>query len=243
MQNIQVKTVLVQLAIVLALTGCATPTVLAPTFSEPYRLVEKNYSIGVRQRAAVGEPVIKLKDYYLERRTHITVRPTHDILMTREAPPNLTFLAGRAYPVTKTLAVGGVEYFVVPETTNPALAALVHPDGRIYPRPLALLGESAGLAWSDFEIRPEFARMLRDTEDRVVKSKGYSNFELIYNGSTGGSIFLTYREFTPEDLARTAFYQNLTYNASIGTIRFRKFRFQVHSANNETIEFTVLEDE
>jgi hypothetical protein len=91
-------------------------------------------------------------------------------------------------------------------------------------------------------VEPGGVRMTRVTAEKVITSRGYTNFELIYNGTANQAINLTYREYTPDDVARTAFYQNLTYDSKVESIRFRKLRIQIHSATNEEIDLTVLED-
>jgi hypothetical protein len=52
-----------------------------------------------------------------------------------------------------------------------------------------------------------------------------------------------YHEYTPDDFAKPAFYQNLTYNLTEGkVIQFRKLQMQVIEANNEEIKLKVLSD-
>ena len=72
--------------------------------------------------------------------------------------------------------------------------------------------------------------------------KGSLNYELIYSGNDGESIHVSYREFTPDDLARTAFYQDLIYKASENVMQFRKHVIRIHSVNNQSITYSVEED-
>lgn len=66
--------------------------------------------------------------------------------------------------------------------------------------------------------------------------------EIIFGGVNDITLNATYREYTPDDMARQAFYQNLVYQTSTDTIRFREFKIKVHEVTNEKITFTVLED-
>jgi hypothetical protein len=66
--------------------------------------------------------------------------------------------------------------------------------------------------------------------------------ELIFGGVNDVSINVTYREYTQDNLARPAFYQNLTYQTSAQMIRFRDFNIKVHEVTKEKIVYTVLED-
>ena len=77
----------------------------------------------------------------------------------------------------------------------------------------------------------------------VLKDKPYENWEIIFTGRSGENITLVYREFTPDDLAKPAFYQNLSYNLEKeNTFQFRKLRVQVVRVTNEAITFKVLAD-
>lgn len=66
--------------------------------------------------------------------------------------------------------------------------------------------------------------------------------EIIFGGVNNITLNATYREYTPNDMARQAFSQNLVYQTTADTIRFRGFKIKVHEVTNEKITFTVLED-
>lgn len=64
--------------------------------------------------------------------------------------------------------------------------------------------------------------------------------ELIYNGRSGATIKLLYREFSEERI-RPAFTQEVTYDLAQGeTIGFKGARFQVVDADNIRIKYNVL---
>jgi hypothetical protein len=67
-------------------------------------------------------------------------------------------------------------------------------------------------------------------------------YELIYSGKNDVSLNATYREYSSDDLARQAFFQNLTYQANAKQIRFKDFVIQIHNVTNEQITYTILED-
>jgi hypothetical protein len=63
--------------------------------------------------------------------------------------------------------------------------------------------------------------------------------ELIYNGKSKDTIRLSYREYK-NDMARPAFYQDLTYDLSESReIAFRDLRIEVLEATNSAIKFIV----
>lgn len=64
--------------------------------------------------------------------------------------------------------------------------------------------------------------------------------ELVYNGRSGATIKLLYREFSEERI-RPAFTQEVTYDLAQGeTIGFKGARFQVLDADNIRIKYVVL---
>lgn len=64
--------------------------------------------------------------------------------------------------------------------------------------------------------------------------------QLVYNGRSGETIKLLYREFGEERI-RPAFTQEVTYDLERGeTVGFKGSRFQVLDASNTTIRYSVL---
>jgi hypothetical protein len=80
-------------------------------------------------------------------------------------------------------------------------------------------------------------------KDREIKTTiPGPTVELIYSGKNDISLNVTYREYTPDNLARTAFFQNITYQADAKQIRFKDFVIKIDDISNEKITYTVLED-
>ena len=59
---------------------------------------------------------------------------------------------------------------------------------------------------------------------------------------TENLLLLHTREYTSEDLARPAFYQNLVYESNKKRIRFKDTIIEIHEATNEKIVYTVISD-
>jgi hypothetical protein len=53
---------------------------------------------------------------------------------------------------------------------------------------------------------------------------------------------MLYREYTPDNLARPAFYQNLTYPKDSSYVRFKQLKIKVNAVTNELIKYIVEED-
>lgn len=232
------------MALVVSVSGCAIRVIEDKPVSDAERHeYEQNYKTGEKQKAIVGDPIIKVRDYYVERIAVPAVTPSEDITLKMPGR-SMVFHAGWVYPTRGQVTLDGVSYLVVPHSDDAkAEAAIVRPDGTIDTRRL-LLNPSYGAIVQAFgqTVTPPHARMVRVTQARSSTRKGNQNYEILYNGVASGVLQFTYREFSPDDLARTAFYQNLSYDSKAESIRFKAFKIRVHSANSEAIEYTVLED-
>ncbi len=83
------------------------------------------------------------------------------------------------------------------------------------------------------DCRLQHTRIEADAPDSMKK-------ELLYNGRSGTTLRLSYREFV-KDMARPAFTQELTYDLRDDrVIGFRGARIEVMDANNTTVRYRVL---
>ncbi len=92
----------------------------------------------------------------------------------------------------------------------------------------------------DIVAIPDYQERLIGEETEMLK--GSFSHELIYNGKDGNNIKVSYREYK-DDMARPAFFQDLTYNLKESDIiRYKNYKIKVHKATNEEISYTVTED-
>lgn len=255
-------TVLLILIATVACAGCATRATIRPFAPVPRTEVvfEKNFIEGVRSRAFVGEPVLKIRSYSMS------------LQALGHAEPNQTFNvpwgtlfggvdveAGRQYKIVGTTVLDGREFFVVlvPAGLGQSIALLVGPDGVIH-RKILNMGATDALGWAmtgvggaiakgvvvDLDFDAAAARLTPVVTKRVVSegasSEPYVNMELLYLGVSSGALRLGYREYTQDDLARPAYSQELTYDRGSDAIRFRRFELNVHEANGDHMDYTVV---
>lgn len=76
-----------------------------------------------------------------------------------------------------------------------------------------------------------------------ISGKKILTYELIYNGTDGNSIKIGYREYSGDDIARPAFFNEVIYNKNQSIITFKGFKIQIIKADNESIKFKVLSHE
>jgi hypothetical protein len=210
------------------------------------RVFEKNYKLGEKRVAFVGQPVVRVKDYTVERYRAGCMRSTDDFVIKG----GVVTIAGDKdadYEMRGITTVDGNEFtvvFIPGRVTGTGYGLLIDESGKVYHRVLDLHYTHSGSVMMiyDFRATPEGLRFFALSKEKVRAKAGYLNYELVYNGTDGKSISMTYREYTSEDLARPAFYQDLVYESGSKEIRFRDTKILVYEATNEKIVYAVVSD-
>lgn len=236
---------------VIAIGGCAYHVrPVTKTYLGAETIASKNYELGQKQIAYVGQPIVKVKDYIAKKYSSLLMRPTHDFVLSAKPLVGKVEVPGRkdvTYKIRGELKIEDQTITVVNIPGHP-IAHLLGPgegfglfirnDGTVDGRALNNVTMSA-LTYSP---EPSDLRFLPVPEDEIDITGGYINYELVYGGTDGRSITITYREYTSDNIARPAFYQNLVYDVNQKQIRFRNLQILVHNASNEKISYTVLSD-
>lgn len=239
--------------------GCATSriTPVQAEVSPVEHVVQRSYELGVEKTAYVGDALAKLKDYYAQKTTGAAVESTSDFTLEGRNLNGtgmhvmLTGKKGEKYPIKGTTIIEGKSYYTVQlpgknvtlnsDIFNCTPCALVDVSTGI-PNVKGIFANGYQTLGSGFSVNPNTVLLSKTSNESISSEKGYINQELIYSGIAAGAIKLTYREYTKDDMARPAFYQETSYELGAKTIRFKNIKIQVHEATNELIRFTVLED-
>lgn len=238
----QLRSAILVLIIGVFAYSCATIDPVRTNISDRKRIVEKNYTLGETYSVFVGEPVVKQKDYYIIEKSTNKAIPSNDFIV--KGPLGNEIAKGAAnqpYSVIATTPVDGVNCFVLKIETSPTTGLIINPDGSFSKRVIDIQQKVTSIPAAS--IYPELTHFTFATDKMVDMSSGYINYEIVYTGKSSDTINLLYREFTPDDLAKTAFYQNLTYSAKSDTVRFRKLKINIKEATNERLSYTVVSDE
>ena len=75
-----------------------------------------------------------------------------------------------------------------------------------------------------------------------VSEEGYLNHELVFTGQGANGISLLYREYTFENMARSAYTQELVYPLDTDEIRFRNYQIDMVSVSSSEIKYIVNSD-
>jgi hypothetical protein len=103
-------------------------------------------------------------------------------------------------------------------------------------------GTLAGRIRVDFDGTPCF-EISESNPTLVSQEQGQTNFELFYSGTDDQTLRITYRECTDDNIARSPFFQELTYPANTNIVRFRDFVIEVEpTAADGALSFTVIND-
>lgn len=230
--------------IILLVTSCATPISMSSgkVLISSEVITDKNYELNIEISAYVGQPVIKVKDFTLNTFKTDRMKATSDFII--KGPVlygNNTFKKTQFFNVVGTTVVDDYRYTLIQlpnKNSFQSTRLLIDENGKPQNK---LYNLNAPLIYSYSFIPSELEFNFTD-EDEIDITNGYTNFEIIYSGSDDNKIYLTYREFTSDNLARPSFFQDLTYSKSSKKIRFRDISIDVIEASNESISFIVRED-
>ncbi len=223
--------------------SCASVQPIAPVLSAPEHKVNRNYEIGKQESVYVGQPLVKVSDYYAQRAQVQVVRASQPFVMsTGFLGVSARVAQGEALRVVGSTQHDGKAFRVV-HIQQPDMFGfnfLINDDGTF--SGAAISSVTGAYQMGSLMPVPPDVRLVEDAVTAIDKAKGYVNFELVYGGTTGDSIQVLYREYTPDDMARAAFSQQLVYSLASKHIRFRDIQIDVSEANNEHIAYVVTAD-
>ena len=235
------------------LTGCVSITPPTKSLSGIKSEQIKNYNLGQEYSVNVGEAIITRKSYYYkESQSSDRVRASNDFQAAAEIPlnPRLVYSGrkGEELLVLGTTEIKGRNYRIVSigqTSRGLPVGMLCEPEtGNLASKAVWRNGFGAWVTGTiTFRIdRPE-TRFTPVKTIEIDQSQQYENYEIIYTGRLGENVTFVYREYTPDNLARPAFSQNLTYNlAEAKEIRFRKLQMLVVESTNEKIKLKIVSD-
>jgi len=224
----------------LMLAGCAGLEPVERDLSLEH-VNESNYQVGQSRQAFVGEPIVRVRDYWLETLDEPAVEATVQTSIKMNFRRPRVVAAGEVIPIVGKIEYQGKLYRIARFDGLDAFGdMLLTDDGRLTGKFRGMLG--AVQPMDSHKIEPADALFKDVTKKTVVETREFTNFELIYSGISGGSINILYREYTPDNLIRPAFSQNVTYDTDSGAVRFRDVLIQIHEADAASIRYTVLED-
>ncbi len=218
--------------------GCASVEVTPLDNQVPQReeVRDRNYTLGEPMEAVVGQPIISVKTYQVSRRSAARVRASSDFVI-KGGEFRIAGREGEEFEVTGTAQIDGRLHHAVPLL---GYEFFVSEDGEVHPDV-----KTARYRWnisSKARVEPVEARLMPQSSEDVTAEGVYANYELIFGGSAGGAIQVTYREFAPDDPSRPSFFQSLSYEADSETLRYKDLVVKVLGVTNQTLSYVVVSD-
>ena len=201
----------------------------------------KNYTLDEKRTAFIGQEIIKVQKCDFFQKTFISLQDISASAKYRSSNPIIVHNNdNHQYTIQGTVIFNDKTHYVTRGSDGSyTWGILVLDDGSIihnvlYSYDYEMLYVSDAIVITPSKLNYSTA-CVRATPSAI-------SFELIFAGKNDVSLNTTYKEYSYNDLARPAFFQNLTYQANAQQIRFKNFLIQIHDVTNEQITYTVLED-
>ncbi|MEH6810577.1 MAG: hypothetical protein V7651_17095 [Hyphomonas oceanitis] len=229
------------LSVLLLTISACTSIEFAPSsqLTGSKRVTEKSYTLGEPIETFVGATMIRVRDYKRDTYSGTEVKIMKPFTVSGFAF-NRSFALGDTYPYggkTK-LNKQDMDFFMV----NGQYGLLYDAEGEVQSKILNINPSAQVFMVYTYENDGGTGAVERADVERVTNTPDGQNFEIIYSGLDGDSIRLNYREYSDGDLAREAFFQQLTYPRSSKVIRFRNIELEVQSVEADKIIFSVVSE-
>ncbi len=237
----------------LVLAGCGDIKVVRNNpFEKGSDQYIKSYNIGEQKTTYIGDPIIKWQEARVKYTddTKMFYAKTDFEIKGKYTKANKLFGSDFYYKSIKndqyyyigTASYDGNDYYVIAkDKEDNDCYLLIDYKGRLYKKIIIDEHLDRKLMFENLNTTPAEVVFLKTKLTNKSLALGLSR-EIIFGGVNNITMNATYREYTPDDMARQAFYQNLVYQTTADIIRFRGFKIKVHEVTNEKITFTVLED-
>lgn len=220
------------------------------TTDGPDRKCFKDYQVGEKKTSYIGQDLLRYRMCTPERYIKEVVSP-NDLVINATGRSEFIIKSEKnsIYPISNSVifdksswsTINGEKYHLVKlrGSDDNDWNLLMSQDGSFITFGLHSDGYNLIFFPSKMSVLPENFKFVVHTD---IKEVPRGTYELIFSGKNDVSLNTTYKEFTADNLARPAFFQNLTYQANANQFRFKEFVIQVHDVSNESITYSILED-
>lgn len=230
---------LVAIFVASCLGACATVTTSSAGkgATESFARRERNYELNVQRTAVVGDAIVRVRDYE-EDVTRSQTMQANESFVLNGGLVSIPFSSGERLPIYGERVNDGVTYTVLQKDWYRIQIA---PDGSVAPGVINSLGTPAQVVMAyRFTPSSPTARFTQVTDTQVRRRATGQNFEIVFNGIDGQAMRFQYREYTVDDMARPAFFQDLSYPIGTSPIRFRTMVINVARVTAQDITYTVI---
>ncbi|MEI6207342.1 MAG: hypothetical protein WCP20_11200 [Desulfuromonadales bacterium] len=214
--------------------------------------LKKDYTVGARQTAYIGDSLARWHNYYGKKYTRALVA-TKAFTLTGKFTTRGTYQSdlifnvrqGAKLPVMGQYTYKGTQYYVAAtrDSRDNTHGLLIDDNGVLCNNAVTNDDNDRLYVAENGATTPVDVLFSKQIYfDRESGSSGLSH-ELIFGGINDVTLNLSYREYTSDLLARPAFSQNLIYKTGADIIRFKNIKIQIYEVTNEKITYAVISDE
>lgn len=207
-------------------------------FVEEKPRIEANYAFNKLLTAYVGEPVVKRRKMQQTVQSELHVVPLMPVTVA-SGGYQVQLQENQHYPIKYETFVNSIRYTAadIPSGQD-MLTLLFDENGMVLDRMFV-----NGIMQRDtVRITPINARVNFSRPERVLSSAVVENFEIVFSGASGDQIRFTYREYSPDNVARTAFFQELTYPRDAEFVRYKSLKIRLQQITSEGLIYEVVTD-
>ena len=203
-----------------------------------------NYNIGEIKTVFVGQSIINVNDYFVyhEQGYNTTyIVPAEDVTLTANVKTfssvynlKISLQKDKQYVLNYHEKVDGILYnliFPIDSQGSDSYGILIDDSGNIKINTIykhELISATNLITPTNFILQPSNVKLNKKVINSAYNNMlGDVNYELIYSGINNVSMNITYREYTKENYAKTAYYQNMTFQPNAKQVRFRDFVIEI----------------
>jgi hypothetical protein len=233
------KKILIVSIVSLIFIGCASIKQIPNMGEDKKHIYKKNYEIAKPRFAYVGEEIVKVQDYYITKKKLNKLKAMNDFKLDVGFSEYFG-MKDDTYPIVGITDIDNVEHYVVsfPGSLQ-ILRFCITRDGYFSER---IIGQMNQILVGSPKVNPKDTKFEIVITENIDASQGYTNYEIVFTGASNNQINLLYREYTSDNMAKQAFYQNLSYPLDAKSIRFKNIVMSVENVSHEKIQYTVTQD-
>ena len=207
-----------------------------------------SYKLGEKSKAYVGEAIASRKIYFYRMARDAYLADQNFVITggILDATVSVQGYASTPYPIRGAVSFKGkkIDAIEVPGGSSYTFVYGITDAGKFSGIVAGLTqGMSPVVGVNQYHIEPSDVIFRRSFSSRVVlEDNPFENFEILYSGTSAGSIRLIYREYTRDNLVRPGFTQELTYPSDAKQIRFKGMLIEILAISPDSIEFRIVED-
>jgi hypothetical protein len=118
------------------------------------------------------------------------------------------------------------------------LSVLLRPDGGLHSK---ILNNDIVMLYT-FEASPPDLKFVTRSNGQIDPNSKFTSYKLIFNGTDGKTMSMSYVEYSAMDAVRPALQQSYLYDASKKQIHFKDSIIQVQEITGDKIDYTVISD-